>query len=182
MNLRKNVKAPKRYTPELDDAPAEERYMPTIRKPLFQAQVIEYNPHLPPAAFPTLDKPRPEISEIHQGTELGSFAPQQPRTIHAGADPSRPANSSSPGNATRGQRDSHLFSSPVRHEEPASTTHELSPNLLNCTQPTYPYDMSSSGPLCSDMLEAVQCEMETSDEETKLSSRKQTAPKASSDC
>ena len=60
MELRKNIKAPKRYEPELADAPHEVRYMPRgDSKPLFRPPFIDYNPHLPSAAFPTLDSTVP---------------------------------------------------------------------------------------------------------------------------
>ena len=60
MELRKNIKAPKRYEPELADEPHEVRYMPRGEsKPLFRPPFIDYNPHLPPAAFPSLDSTVP---------------------------------------------------------------------------------------------------------------------------
>ena len=60
MELRKNIKAPKRYEPELADAPHEVRYMPRgDSKPLFHPPFIDYNPYLPPAAFPTIDSTVP---------------------------------------------------------------------------------------------------------------------------
>jgi len=179
MNLRKQVKAPKRYAPELDDAAHEERYMPTVRKPLFQAQVIDYNPHLPPAAFPTLDKPKPNISESHQGTELGTLPPHQPSSNHARADYSRPANLSASQNENRGQLEGRLYSSPVRHEEPARPRHEATINFSTQTYPAYFRNMSSANPLSSDMLAAIQQEMDTSDEERRPSSRKASTQKAS---
>ncbi|MCJ1250477.1 hypothetical protein MMC30_007705 [Trapelia coarctata] len=180
MNLRKHVKAPKRYAPELDDAPHEERYMPTVRKPLFQPPVIEYNPHLPPAAFPTLDKPKPDISETHQNTELGRLPSHQSSSKHVEVDHFRPAHPSAPQDEIRGQRESRLYSSPVRHEEPTRTRHEASINLSDPTYPAYYRGMPSSGPLTSDLLEAIQHEMETSDEESRPSSRKAATPKAGS--
>lgn len=45
--------------------------MPSVRKPLFLAKVVPFNPHLPPAAFPSLDEPPNPLSEAHLGRDLG---------------------------------------------------------------------------------------------------------------
>ena len=64
MELRKNIKAPKRYEPELADSPHEVRYMPRgDSKPLFRPLFIDYNPHLPQAAFPTLNSIVPALCD-----------------------------------------------------------------------------------------------------------------------
>ncbi|MCJ1404516.1 hypothetical protein MMC11_007742 [Xylographa trunciseda] len=68
MELRKKVIPPKRYEPDLSDG---ERYMPSFRKPLFRPPSVDFNPHLPPAAFPTLDEPVRTLSELDLETELG---------------------------------------------------------------------------------------------------------------
>ncbi|MCJ1413944.1 hypothetical protein MMC32_000269 [Xylographa parallela] len=73
MELRRRVVPPKRYEPELSDG---ERYMPTVRKALFRPPYVEFNPHLPPAAFPTLDDPVQTLSEVDLGTELGQTCQQ----------------------------------------------------------------------------------------------------------
>lgn len=183
MNLRKFVKAPKRYEPELDDAPHEERYMPTVKKPLFRAPVIEYNPYLPPAAFPTLDKPRPDLSETPKCTsELGSLNPNQPLSKNVEPRHSKPADQSGLGNEIRGQSDSRLFSSPVRHLEPATIRHEASMNLSIRPCSTYSRNVSSFGPYSIDMLQTIQNEMETSEEENRPSPLTTSTRKASSFC
>ena len=75
MELRKKIRAPKRYEPEISDAPYESRYIPSgDSKPLFHPPFIEYNPHLPPAAFPTLDSPVPAKSDRHRERSLGKDA------------------------------------------------------------------------------------------------------------
>ncbi|MCJ1282242.1 Mucin-12 [Xylographa opegraphella] len=74
MELRKRVVPPKRYEPEISDG---ERYMPTARKALFRPPYVDFNPHLPPAAFPTLDEPVRTLSELDCGIELGERC-QQP--------------------------------------------------------------------------------------------------------
>ncbi|MCJ1395055.1 hypothetical protein MMC18_007936 [Xylographa bjoerkii] len=68
MELRRRVVPPKRYEPELSDG---ERYMPSVRKPLFRPPYVDFNPHLPPAAFPTLDGPVRTLSESNLVVELG---------------------------------------------------------------------------------------------------------------
>ena len=65
MELRKHVKQPTRYEPEVADTRHEERYMPRIKKPLFRPPFVDFNPHLPPAAFPSLDTARVTLSETH---------------------------------------------------------------------------------------------------------------------
>ncbi|MCJ1378945.1 hypothetical protein MMC17_002044 [Xylographa soralifera] len=77
MELRRRVVPPKRYEPELSDG---ERYMPTVRKALFRPPYVDFNPHLPPAAFPTLDEPVRTLSEVDLGTELGEPCQHLPAT------------------------------------------------------------------------------------------------------
>lgn len=55
MELRKKVNPPKRYLPELSDSPLEQRYIPHTDRPSFDIPYVDFNPLLPPAAFPTLD-------------------------------------------------------------------------------------------------------------------------------
>ncbi|MCJ1437853.1 hypothetical protein MMC27_007240 [Xylographa pallens] len=83
MELRRRVVPPKRYEPELSDG---ERYMPTVRKALFRPPYVEFNPHLPPAAFPTLDDPVQTLSEVDLGSELGQPCQQRLQTqLESGA-------------------------------------------------------------------------------------------------
>ncbi|SLM39204.1 hypothetical protein LPUS_09696 [Lasallia pustulata] len=63
MELRKKVKRPQRYEPETDDAGRAERYLPPLNRPVFSVPIIEYNPDLRPAAFPTLDPAQTALSE-----------------------------------------------------------------------------------------------------------------------
>lgn len=53
MELRKHIKAPRRYSRELEEESHPET-RPSKPSPI-KAKIINYNPHLPPAAFPTLD-------------------------------------------------------------------------------------------------------------------------------
>ena len=60
MELRKKTKAPKRYDDvefQRESQPNLKRPPPkaTLMRPAFQAKIIEFNPDLPPAAFPTTD-------------------------------------------------------------------------------------------------------------------------------
>ena len=55
MQLRKKVNPPKRYKPELKDSAFEQRYTPSTDRPIFDIPYVDFDPQLPPAAFPTLD-------------------------------------------------------------------------------------------------------------------------------
>lgn len=71
MELRKNIKAPQRYD-EIEEyvrSPSTESYRPTQSPPpvreKYLGKIIEYNPNLPPAAFPTLDSWAPRrVDEV----------------------------------------------------------------------------------------------------------------------
>ncbi|KAL1969408.1 hypothetical protein VTN77DRAFT_8846 [Rasamsonia byssochlamydoides] len=65
MRLRESVRPPQRYD-------AEFVYQPTTRRGPRSSSArnyVEYNPNLPPAAFPTLDKPRPVINSQSQQSQ-----------------------------------------------------------------------------------------------------------------
>ncbi|KAL9010992.1 MAG: hypothetical protein Q9173_004120 [Seirophora scorigena] len=67
MGLRKSVKAPKRYEDELGEGGHLIRSPPVTSRPKsYRGKVIEYNPDLPPAAFPTLDPRRPTPPRANQ--------------------------------------------------------------------------------------------------------------------
>jgi hypothetical protein len=55
MELRETVRPPQRYDAEFIYTPARRRNLRRTSAPTY----VDYNPNLPPAAFPTLDKPRP---------------------------------------------------------------------------------------------------------------------------
>lgn len=57
MELRKSSsrKAPRRYEDELVEAYDQPSSVRVARQPAYRGKVIEYNPQLPPAAFPTLN-------------------------------------------------------------------------------------------------------------------------------
>ena len=67
MELRRSIKAPRRYEDELEHG----------RQPLkpnaYVVKVIQYNPYLPPAAFPTLDSRQPACEKYH----VDNHAPQR---------------------------------------------------------------------------------------------------------
>jgi hypothetical protein len=182
MNLRKHVKAPQRYEPELVDAPYEERYMPTARKPLFRPPIVEYNPRLPPAAFPTLDKPRPELSETHQGTELGMLLSHQQSSNNVRSEQANATDRSVSRTGVRDQTESRLYSSPMRYHEAATARHEASMKLSTQTYPSHTGNMSALDSYTEDMLQAIQNEMESSDEDSGPNSQKTSASKASKYC
>ncbi|KAL8706798.1 MAG: hypothetical protein Q9201_000224 [Fulgogasparrea decipioides] len=69
MQLRKSVKAPRRYEDEqAEEADHPERISPAkVPSHLaYRGQVIPYNPNLPPAAFPTLDTRQPNPARENQ--------------------------------------------------------------------------------------------------------------------
>lgn len=156
--------------------------MPTVRKPLFRPPIVDYNPHLPPAAFPTLDKPKPEPSETHQGTELGMLLSHQlPSNSISTEQPNSP-NLSASRNQVRGQTESRMYSSPMRFHEPATARHATNIKFSNQTYPSYPGNMSALDSYTEDMLQAIQHEMESSDEDSGPSSQKTSASKVSTYC
>ncbi|KAL4900367.1 hypothetical protein BDW74DRAFT_182910 [Aspergillus multicolor] len=67
MNLRKTIRLPQRFSPDHLYAPMSSRNLRSddiMRPPL-----IEYNPNLPPAAFPTLDAPRTLRRQDHNAEQ-----------------------------------------------------------------------------------------------------------------
>ena len=69
MELRKKVRRPQRYEPEVDDAGRGERYIPPLNRPIFLTPFTDYNPTLRPAAFPTLDQAQTAPSEQDHAAE-----------------------------------------------------------------------------------------------------------------
>lgn len=59
MKLRSTVRPPKRLYSEEYESPYSEINLRRTPKAIERPPIIEFNPNLPPAAFPTLDKPRP---------------------------------------------------------------------------------------------------------------------------
>lgn len=81
MELRKKVKRPQRYEPEIDDA-GRERYIPPLNRPIFRTPFVEYNPNMRPAAFPTLDHAQTAPSEQDDATTLSDMkSGQQADTV-----------------------------------------------------------------------------------------------------
>jgi len=69
MELRKNVKRPQRYEPELL-ARLDPTYVPRSTRPACHIDYIDFNPALPPAKFPTLKYPK--VSEHPKYQTRGS--------------------------------------------------------------------------------------------------------------
>ena len=151
MELRRRVIPPKRYEPELSDG---ERYMPTVRKALFRPRYVDFNPHLPPAAFPTLDEPGRTLSELDLGTELGEpcqqLLPTQSESTARGL-----------GSLQQGSRSSHSLATPFVAMESHTWNAGIYPH-----NPEY-YDSLASlqSGLSQEDFEWNMQEMETSDED-----------------
>ncbi|PLB43552.1 hypothetical protein P170DRAFT_480522 [Aspergillus steynii IBT 23096] len=58
MRLRSSIRPPKRFNSEDYEAPFSQVSLRRPQKDIERPPIIEFNPNLPPAAFPTLDKPR----------------------------------------------------------------------------------------------------------------------------
>lgn len=116
MELRRNVKAPKRYDDESFDDPDRKPSPPPPRPPrpppartrirsAVQPKIIEFNPDLPPAAFPTLNSwvpTKPEVDDLDSTVDpsLLSLDPNwspthtKPKIIHDFILPVYPRHSS----------------------------------------------------------------------------------------
>ncbi|KAI9811849.1 MAG: hypothetical protein M1827_005200 [Pycnora praestabilis] len=79
MDLRKNTRRPQRYEPEQDYA-CEMTYVPPPQRPVFAPPFVDFNPNLPPAAFPTLSANPLEGSRAQSGGQgyLENLNPRQP--------------------------------------------------------------------------------------------------------
>lgn len=163
MELRKKVKRPQRYEPEIDDAGRAERYIPPLDRPIFPTPFVEYNPSLRPAAFPTLDRVQIVPSKQDNATEASSTkSGQQAATISI---PER----------TLSQTNTAKSRTPIRTEPrtghmPASAVEDENRAASNCHQnPVYASNLQLSQ-MWSQRTEHdwnIQ-EMETSDEEEEL--------------
>ncbi|KAL8977886.1 MAG: hypothetical protein Q9177_006541, partial [Variospora cf. flavescens] len=96
MGLRKSVKAPKRYEDEIAERGQLQRSPPinshppiTTRPKAYRGPVIEYNPNLPPAAFPTLDPRQPTPAPRYQ-QQMDRHIPSNPRRRNGNPTPSPP--------------------------------------------------------------------------------------------
>ncbi|KAL9017246.1 MAG: hypothetical protein Q9185_005411 [Variospora sp. 1 TL-2023] len=96
MGLRKSVKAPKRYEDEIAErgqllpSPPVNSHPPiTTRPKAYRGPVIEYNPNLPPAAFPTLDPRQPTPAPGYQ-QQMDRHIPSNPRRRNGNPTPSPP--------------------------------------------------------------------------------------------
>ncbi|KAL8713645.1 MAG: hypothetical protein Q9225_006721 [Loekoesia sp. 1 TL-2023] len=117
MELRKNIKAPRRYEDELDEEAA--RPSPVRAAP---ANVIRQNPNLPPAAFPTLDLRQPSARENRQADN------HIPTNYRKNAHD--PANSSS-REPNRRSTTTEPHSPQLQHLPMASTSQVTGPHMDN---------------------------------------------------
>jgi len=77
MELRKKVKRPQRYEPELLTR-LDPTYVPRSTRPAFHIDYVDFNPALPPAKFPTLQYPNAIEQSEHNlarssGTETSAL-------------------------------------------------------------------------------------------------------------
>ena len=103
---RNNIRAPKKYEGMVaDDEPEEELYRPTVaqRKSVasgYRGKVIEFNPNLPPAAFPTIELGQRKQSNSAMGRDRGMrSAPMEQTNRNEPCEMHRPAYST-PNTAT----------------------------------------------------------------------------------
>lgn len=76
MRLRESIRPPQRFDSELFYQPVPQRSLREAKNPGSSPSYIDYNPNLPPAAFPTLDKPRPAGE-----TDQKSRSQREPRQV-----------------------------------------------------------------------------------------------------
>ncbi|MCJ1478047.1 hypothetical protein MMC13_006722 [Lambiella insularis] len=145
MQLRRRVFPPKRYEPDLSDG---ERYMPSLRKPIFHPPFLPFNPNLPPAKFPTLDVPRPASSDTHLNSDDGT---------HQNAQEMSSVQPQSPGLSG----DVARMASPTADSLPFSADHDRR-NALH-----WPEVVNSEQALDSPAFDTIMREMETSDEDNR---------------
>lgn len=160
MELRKKVKRPQRYEPEIDDDGRAERYIPPLNRPIFPTPFVEYNPSLRPAAFPTLGQVQIVPSKQNDATEASSTKSGQQAATIAIAE------------RTLSQSNTAKSETPSRNEPrtghtPASAMEDENLAASNCRQnPVYASNLQLSQ-MWSQRTEHdwnIQ-EMETSDEE-----------------
>lgn len=65
MRLRKTINPPQRYESESDDSPIEKQRLPQTAPAGKTQSYNDFDPSLPPAAFPTLDQPLPASQAPH---------------------------------------------------------------------------------------------------------------------
>ncbi|MCJ1291798.1 hypothetical protein MMC34_003343 [Xylographa carneopallida] len=164
MELRRRVVPPKRYEPELSDG---ERYMPTVRKALFRPPFVEFNPHLPPAAFPTLDEPVRTLSDLDLDTELGGPCQQ---SLHIQSEPTARDVASSQQGA--------LSSQPSATSSVAMDNHTWNADMYSDKLGYYQGLASFRFGLSQEEFERNLQDMETSDEDENNGQRKSALMKA----
>ncbi|KAL9122131.1 MAG: hypothetical protein Q9187_001308 [Circinaria calcarea] len=169
MELRKKVNPPKRYMPELSDSPFEQRYVPPTDRPSFDIPYVDFNPLLPPAAFPTLDSAEVARRQSQANFNRNSKPLQNNRSDeHRFADVSPDNNSFStamPSPSTRWNN--HSDTRQIRYagltEDNVETDLEHSNSIEN---PVYRQNLEMLGELQKrSKTEWNTLEMETSDEE-----------------
>ncbi|KAL9028481.1 MAG: hypothetical protein Q9196_003154 [Gyalolechia fulgens] len=117
MELRKHRKAPRRYSRELEEESSPQT-RPSKPSPI-KAKIIQYNPDLPPAVFPTLD-PR-------QGLTDEKNLPDNHELTNDQKNARRPTSSSAP------ERDLTAATAPSRLQQPqtASASQTTKPGMDN---------------------------------------------------
>ncbi|KAL9608096.1 MAG: hypothetical protein Q9167_007045 [Letrouitia subvulpina] len=93
MNLRKTIRAPKPFQGEVVDEVSLRHTPPSTsstRESAYQGEIVEFNPNLPPAAFPSrsIKNPRPQVGPKPKHDKLPKPAVPQSKPPTRGTSPS----------------------------------------------------------------------------------------------
>ena len=171
MELRKHVKQPSRYEPEIP----EERHTPRTKKLIFRPPFVDFNPHLPPAAFPSLEKPRVSLSETHHVRDFGGKDTCQivhPNGTYQKMDSNQPLLPSGENRSLVSSQDPMISAS-----IPSCWNYDLSEGHKPLTRN---YSQHQDGLRRELQAQRFIHDMETSDEDTAPSDRRPNQPKPSS--
>lgn len=153
--LRTNVKAPKRFDDEVFKRPGSPPSLPpaanTHIHPSLQPKIIEFNPNLPPAAFPTRDSWLPREAEVHDlSSTLNPLSSSS--SASASSSPSLDPNTSSKHNNLNTKGDSFLPINPrynsqdmdkrINEDEHLRYTHPHRPGMTS--EESFMLDMQTS--------------------------------------
>ena len=172
MELRKQVKQPSRYEPELADATHEERYMPRTKKPLFRPPFVDFNPRLPPAIFPSLDEPRVDLSETHRVSDFETHQIVSSNTGHQHLNSTEPLLPSVKS----------MSLVPSRNPMISAAVQNYGFGTINegHTSSTRTYSQRQDGHRNVPAAQGIMDEMETSDEDTRPSDQRPSDQRPSS--